>query len=435
MKSSIIILIIEFVILFLLMFPLIFTLIQIRINNSRVERSFNDISKLGYSIGIIAPIRKGKTRFMSGLVNCIESSFSSRIMQEMEECKTILHFLDFNFIDNYLFQNYSSLDRITFYDRKRIYYDLIKALNFPDGIYNDFINNKSLYQLFYKYVDDFYIINFRKCFVVAKNSLYSFITRSFCTYLLDETLDIKDVILNKCFYLERYLCVCYDEKSIDRGNLKSLEKTINRDKGRKELTALCGQIFEETTYFISVKQSAIDEEITERRLCVSNLELKESKITNNMYFILSFFKFNIAWLNITSFLKFKFSIKLKKKYGDFYTWINSGESKYRLKQLQYKHYIDYVRSQGVVNNLLFNYGRAEDVGKKEENLYEKMVFSFPLKICIGCYDTHEYKFLLDSLNTLSKYCFQDVPRINFFKTPEIKANMSKFLYERKNKTK
>ena len=130
-------------------------------------------------------------------------------------------------------------------------------------------------------------------------------------------------------------------------------------------------------------------------------------------------------------IKFKFSFKLKKKYGDYYTWINSGETKYRLKQLQYKHYIDYVKSQGVVNNLIYNYSRAEDVGKKEENLYEKMVFSFPLKICIGVYDTHEYKFVLEELSLMSKWCFQDVPRIAFFKTPEIKANMSKFLYERK----
>lgn len=419
------------ILLFIMMFPLIFTLIQIKVNNVRVQNAQADVSKLGFSIGIIAMIRKGKSSFMKGLVHCIESYFMMKIQEEMQECKTILHYLDFNYIDNYCYQEFSKLKSISFYDRKRVFFELIDYFNMPDGIYNDFINNKSLYKIFYRYIDDFYILNFRKCFVIAKNSMYSFITRNFCAYLLDETLDIKEVINNNCYYLERYLCVCYDEKSLDRGNLKSLLKTIERDKGRKELTALCGQIFEETTYFISIKQDSQDEEITERRLCVSNLLIKKRKITNNFYFILAFLRFKRFISLGLSNLHFRFSIRLKKKYGDVYTYNNSGESKYRLKELQCKHLIDYVRSQGVVHYLMHNYNSANDVGKKDVELYEEMKFLFPLKYCIGSYDTHEYSFLNEKLQSMSKYCFMDAPRVSFFKSPKIKIRMSHFLYERK----
>lgn len=422
--------VVESVIFLLFNIPILVSLIQIKINNKRVSRCIGDVSSLGQSISIIAPIRKGKTRFLNGLTNLYENNFLYRIIKEMEDCKRVFHFLDFNIIDNYLLSAYNQSDDLSFWYRKAVFENLISILKLNDGIYNDFINNKSIYQLFYRYCDDFYILYFRKCFVVSKNSMYSFVTKTFSKYLYDETLNINEVIENKCFYLERYLVVCYDEKSLDRGNILSNSK-VEKMRGRKELTALCGQIFEETTYFISVKQAADDEEISERRLIVSNLWLKDSVITNDLYFCVAPFMLLRRMLYLRYLIFYKLNIHYRIKYKGFDHYIASNRCKFRFKDLRLKHYIDYIRSQAVCNNLIYNYAFSADVGKKNEELYEEKVFAFPLKFCIGCYDTHEYRFLLDMLSKMSEVSFASVPRLGFFKTSQIKTTMSEFLRRKK----
>lgn len=411
--------------------PLIISLVQIKKNGYKVNHCMGDINSLGFSISVNGAIRVGKSSTVSGIVNIIENKMLCDIQNEMDKCKNIFHYLDFNFIDKFLKLEFSKYDKISFHNRKNVFDYLISYLKLKNGIYNDFINNKSLYELLYIYVDNFYILHFRKCFVIAKNAMYSFVTSSFCTYLLDETLELKEVYLKKCFYLERYIVCVYDEKSLSRGNLKSLLKTVDRDKGRKELTALCGQIFEETTFFISVKQVSSDEEVSERRLCVSNLLIKDRHITNNLYSaILPFLSFQKANYILTGIF---YWLTLKKfKYKNFKRYVESDKSKYRFRKLRLQHYIDYIRSLAVVNVLVYNYDNANDVGKKNDDLYKKMIFAFPINKCIGNYNTHDFSFLLEELSKMSNISFQDVPRVGFFKSKKIKKNMSNFLYERKN---
>ena len=49
-----------------------------------------------------------------------------------------------------------------------------------------------------------------------------------------------------------------------------------------------------------------------------------------------------------------------------------------------------------------NYFEAEDVGKKDRDLWDKVVFTFPKRYCYASVDTYEWKALATYYETLNR---------------------------------
>lgn len=382
---------------------------------------------LKYLISVFAKIRAGKTSFVNGVVLLKEKELEERCLKEMMDIIDFLPNVDFSVLnavldeicdnDDIFYKNWDKMTRNAFY-----------VCDIKDGVINDFINCKSIYELIHKYIECYYVITRRGVYVYSKNWRYSFNSNKPSVYLSDNTLNIKDVALNKEFYLRNWSIVIEDELSLSRGNILSNSK-IAKDTGKKELKALWGQIFEETVVYFSIKQRYEDEISSDRRLYTNYINLEDRKIYNDYTFFIKYFQFRKILIELKNKIKFFFKKKIRfKKYKEYINYESyriSIDSKIREKESIFNNAIRFFKSLAWVNIDITEYDRLEDIDKKELGTKHKL--TLPLRDTIGNYDTHDYKFIRDILNQLSNVLY--TKENSYFKSVETRINMSDFLFE------
>lgn len=427
-KNIINLILLALVIMIILIYLFIKTRKKISDNNYN-KTVFYVKYNLKYLISVFAKIRAGKTSFVNGVVGLKERELQEKCLNEMLEIIDFLPNVDFSVL-NAVLDEICDNDDIFYKNWDRMTRDAFYVCDLKDGVINDFINCKSIYEIMHKYIEDYYVITRRGIYVYSKSWRYSFNFNKSNEFLSDNTMNIKDVVLTNEFYLRNWSIVIEDEISLSRGNILSNSKTA-KDTGKKELKALWGQIFEETVVYFSIKQRYEDEISSDRRLYTNYLSLEDRKIYNDYNFFIKYFTLRKNIIEIKSKIAFFFKKKLRRKkykeYINYEAYRLSLESKIRQKESKFNNAIRFFKSLAWVNIELIEYNKMEDIDKKELGVKHKL--TLPLRDTIGNYDTHDYKFVRDILNQLSNVLY--TKNNSYFKDVDTRFKMGAFLFEHK----
>ncbi len=385
---------------------------------------------LGFLSSVFSEIRKGKSSFGNALINTKEMQLMQKCSNRMQEIQSYFPKVDFNTI-HAIIDSLGLNDELFYTNQNKITKNVINALGLDNTMYNDFINCKTLYEYIEEYIECYYVLYYRGIYVYSKTWRYSYITRLTSKYLSNETMEIKDIMINKEFYLRKYSIVFEDELSLTKGNILSHSK-IEKDKGRKEVKVLFGHIFQETVYYISIKQRSADEISNEKQLYTNYLYIKDRTIYNDYKLFFLFFNMRNAFLNFTYKMKYYVyyvcHLFRKKKCIDVYLL---DKTRYRKKKYYFDSCIRYFNSLSNVDIRVYDYDSYEDIGKENTptfKRYEEYLFTFDLRDTIGNYNTHEYKFILPILNALSNV--YDTAFNTGYKTKELMLEQALFVFDK-----
>lgn len=417
------------VVLILLYF---FIKIKIKVVDYHVDKTIDFINNdLKYLVSVFAKIRAGKTSFVNAIAHYKEEQLYKECMQFMFDTINLLPNTDFYNV-NLFICDYCSNDDSFYSNWEKIVLELINKYNIKDGIVNDFINCKSVYEVLVKYVECYYVCFYRGIYVYTKNWRYSFYSNTNSVYLDDEAMSIKETINNHNFNIRNWSIIIEDELSLIRGNILSNSKNA-KDNGKKEFKSLFGHIFEETVYYYSIKQRNDDEISSDRNLYTNYVCLENRKVINVYSLFIAFFDFKRRLLlfryKLYYLIKKFFNKKFEDKYCEFDAYIFSTECKFRKKSKRYDNAVRFFKSLGIVKVKLTEYERLSDVGKKDYGNIHYVYF--PLRYSIGNYDTHEYKFVRDMLYAISENC--NIEDNSYFKNDNIKNKMASFIYDHEEK--
>jgi hypothetical protein len=448
-------------ILILLWLPPIYKLISITYYQKKFERSQSISFNLGYLLSINGPIRIGKTSYQSGLKHIYEIEIQMMLQDLIEKTRKIFNKINFNELDSILDQEFSKLEpgtlsfnnQQTFDDLTNLivtHYDHHKYFNLRYSIIFNFTSNKKTYQYLEDYVFAYFVLNYRKNYVMSKTPFYSHVTGT-----MSYIYDIEQTKIHKAYELRNYAIYDYmieliDEASDEIGANKRFED-VKEEDGDKDYRRKFGQIHQERNRQITTKQDVKDEKKKLRSLTQSNLWLPERVeqrgtsrfIIKAIEFVLSIFYFfyNIIMVRIPFIFYFKTENKMIKivKYIFLIITIimtifnnnmmiilfliflkfNPGEEylsyyEYHYKRINIKRTIDrfvlhidwYLFSIGYNKYIVLNYYSEEDVKKRDPMCFEKLDFIIPIIYCFGTYDSWFYKTiqkeLLNESTTQSK---------------------------------
>lgn len=404
--------------------------VKFKMNKSENDkiRSYFNIANFGYMMSVFSKVRKGKSSTANGIINTKEIQLMQKAMDMINSVIDMFPNIDFTMV-NTLILSMNLNDEIFYSKQNEITLEIMKACKIENGLYNDFINCKTIEEWLEEYIEAFYVVNIRGIYVYSKTWRYSYITRLTSKFLTDNTMEIKNIMINKEFYLRKYSIVYEDEISLYKGNILS-HSNNEKNKGRKELKVLLGHIFKESVYYISVKQRSADEISNEKELYTNYLYIKDRKIRNDYNLIINFFEFKNELLTFVYTLLYRF-IRIFNRKLDFNTWVLSCKCKYRKKKYKNDVIIRYLRSLAIVDVLVYDYDTFNDIGK--ENLsnydrYKEYVLTFNLRDTIGNYDTHEFRIVYPILQTLSN--IYDIAFNGYYKNKELMFEQVLFLFEK-----
>lgn len=406
-------------------------------------------NSFGNNISIIAPIRKGKNVLFNQFMYALEKDFDVKIQKEIEAFETDFYWLDLKLLDRTIRSRFNEIIQktcdkdffpdgyISVQDRLELTDYCMMLLCQRDGIFNDYINNIPIKKRFYMYIDDIYIKDYRGFNVVSRTAVYSWTKHCFSKILDDDTIQIKCVNETHNFYLERYMIVFEDEKSLERGMQYSFNNDL-KDKGVKELKCIFGNAFGSTSYWFTLKQLAKDDVSNERNLSTNNILIKDTKTIGVLGNLLVYYRKKRSILDSVYRKKYNRKEKydflgtFKEKYPTYNDWIGEPSSEYRKMKYFYKRIEDFINSLGYLETTFLDYtNRIDLVGITENEVFcKEYIITFPLYVAWGVHDTNEWSCVVDELNSMSKTCAMAMQDNGFYKNGEIKKSQLKFLYER-----
>ena len=360
-------------------------------------RTKSAISSFEYVMSINGLMGKGKTSLSVGIITDLSELISFNIQTELD--KTRAELLQINFIEfDKCFEKYFE-DNIKLFDFKvfKLIDNFLTTANIKElGFFTDFLITESIYYKLVKYCIRYYILNIRGILVYSKGYLFNRTTSSNAYLLDDKGLEMVNALDNNNWQFELGTIYFDDELSITRGNRLSGSK-IYKSSGMTITLALIRNLSLGTTYRITTKQFAKNEEYQDRQLSGSSIIIDKVNTVCTTKWLRNFLlKLDDDYVKIlTGYLKiYCFLTNTGKSYID--EFFNSNKF-YR----KFHHYIiqkcNLLYSKGYNIYYIRNYFNVDDVGKennKQFNYYNPETLVFPLNYVYGNYDTHEYFYKL-----------------------------------------
>lgn len=411
---------------------LYFTILHI---NSLRKESSSFVEEKGVNISISGLMRSGKNTLANYIINEKEKINMNECYEKMNHIKVSLYYIDFNKINNIIDDYFEKNGVLSYKDLTLLVGKIFTDLKYANGLYNNYIGNYEIKDMMLDYCVCYYVLNIRGFNILSKTYMYSWNTGSVAHYLTDDTLNIKEVPITNNFYLEPYMILFQDEKSLTKGNIKSTNLK-EKDKGYKELCCLMGNAFKETLTSITLKQVANDDMAQDRRLYTDNILIMSNEKSNPYWdFCMPIIEKMIDKLdrkyqriyNKKIVIDDDFS-KAYPSYFDYIEDIDICDYKKNLSELEALK--DYVKSLGYITINTRNYKKSDDIGKNDESTFAEESYVMPIKLVWGNYDTHEYKIALDYLYKYSDKKAMNIKKNSFFKDNVDKDIMLKFLFDR-----
>ena len=323
------------IILFTVFFDLIYRFVILK----HFYNSYSWVcNKSNFLIAISGAIRKGKTTLMFGLAHLFSLKRRNDLYEKMLEIETIL--IDLNFTKvKFKFQNLLEENGFDYFKSLALFlsdYRINESsyfLNLNNFFYDHLKSTENL-----KLLVDYLYYLYHSLRVYYVNSNVQFFNQISSVYSLQydgEWIKLKntDEMKNHDFPLEEHSIFLYDEQLLDNKNDND-SKRRNEDNGSDIFYRLFGQIFRESSYFLTTLQNAkrwvkFEREIVQQhiyvndRLFINSYPVKQfllnlfERIIDFIYSVVSWFLLKIKKTRYIEenniFKKIKRRIKLANK--------------------------------------------------------------------------------------------------------------------------
>lgn len=346
-------------------------------------------ANLGYVINLSGKKGSGKTTTASGIVHYLIVYIQLSIQKRMDNIRKNLPKIDFNKLENEYLENFEKCE----FQPKIALKKTIETYSSP-LIFSDFLSIQKEDEMLETYLRFFYILNFRKRYVLSKTSFFDCINLESASLLDPSSLELNNLEQTQNYQVDIGMIFFNDENSNGSGNVNSNNKEVKRS-GRKEFRSLIRNAYEELSFEVSTKQVDIDEVAGERRQIDANLNIRKRKIIHEHFFFISLLKGAYRILIFPKKIIWLFAPEKEDEFKKKTGFLRNLENLIvRCENL--------IGSAGYIKVYCRNYFEAEDVGKKDRDLWDKVVFTFPKRYCYASVDTYEWKALATYYETLNR---------------------------------
>ncbi len=355
-------------------------------------------ASLGYVINLSGKKGSGKTTTAAAIIISLVSYIQSEIMRRMDNIRKNLPNIDFNQFENDYLENFEKCK----FKPKIALKKTVEEYSSP-LIFSDFLTIQKYDKLLEKYLRFFYILNFRKRFVISKTSFFDCENLESANLLDPSSLDLNRLEITNNYQVDIGMVIFNDENSNGSGNVNSNNKDVKKS-GRKEFRSLIRNAYEELNFEVSTKQVDVDEVAGERRQIDANLNIRKRKIINEHFFFSKVLKLVYRILILPRKIVWFFAPEkediFKKKTGFLRNLENLIT---RIENL--------ANASGYIKVYCRNYFESEDVGKKDRDLWDKVVLTFPKTYCYASVETHEWKALAEHYEKFNTNAIHDTTSI------------------------
>ena len=383
--------------LFLFDVYIIFWWGRFRTLKSKKNETMRTVSSLGHVIHINGKKGVGKTTSAAGLVMCLSEYLFNLMETRMNDIRVSLREINFNVVENKFDYYYNLLN-----DPGSSIEVILSDYNF-ETYYSDFLTIYDKKDMMNDYLIYYYVYKYRGIEVYSTGYLFNVITGKTSKYLDPTAMRIKDVIKVHNYQGGLFTIRFNDENNISNGNENSNNQKL-RTNGYKAYLALKRHEGKATCYDISPGQVATDVFKQERGQVDVNLQIYDRNDS-----IKDFKLFRSILLKIKDVLFIPISIGLKIKaffkrleYDDLLDEFSKKVGKWRNFDYKIMQLCKLLKRQGLVRVRCKGYYNPDDVGKKDDSLYDKYIFYFPIWYVYGNINTYEYSSVLKEISSMNE---------------------------------
>lgn len=348
------------------------------------EDTFYKVKSLGFLIGVSGEVGSFKTATVVGCSPYDSLNYIEEAKKKIEWIQTVVPYVDYNYVFKVIDLLYETSG-----SPRKVYEGALQDENIKKwfhGIYDDYVNKTPLPSLLRTLIDARCAL-LRNQFVGSNIRIFNPITQTFSFEFDYSNLEIKQEDSRENYLFPKYLTVIEDEALLSiYKNTNS--NTVVGDTGLDTALRLYRHLSKETSRLYSTAQviSRVSKIVRENSTdfihmmggeIIGSLKTKDRRLKRKEE-------------------KLREKI-LRKNLSDYPSrWKNR---QFRIHQKRKRIYAGcYLKTYGI------HYTVLEDVGRKIENCQgfaEEIEFVFPLTWVFGCYDTHEFSIVDETLEKIS----------------------------------
>lgn len=341
-------------------------------------------ANLGYVINLSGKKGIGKTTTAAGITNYLIKYIQAKMMKEMDNIRKSLAEIDFNILEN---KFTDELEKSNF-DEDLAFKKVLDDYSF-NSLYTDNFHVFNKKEMLKDYLKRYWILNFRQRYVLSKTYFFDCVDGQNALQLDPSSLELLKVEERRNYQFDIANIVFEDEKQFGSGNVLSNNKEV-KTSGKKEHRALIRNAYEGSSFEVTTKQYDNDEIKLERKQIDASINIRSRKEINYS-------------LGLIKILKFMYNLKLFP-YKIIYFFHNYDERLDELKKRfnslrRLEKLIDdlekIIKAEGYIIVYARSYFDPDDVGKQNDELYEKIKLIFEKEYCYSSVYTHEWKAIAD----------------------------------------
>lgn len=372
---------------FILVLKMTMHLMKLLDSYNQFQRMPEVCGHLGHVINVSGKKKGiGKTTTAGGIIISLIIYIQGELMSRMDNIRKSLP--EVNFVD--VEQNFVDILEYYEYESKMAIDELMQTFDFQT-YWTDNLHIYPKEDLMFKYLTYFDILNFRQDYVLSKTYFYDVINKQNSKQLDPSSLELRNVEMRRNYQVKKATVLFDDEKSTGAGNVLSNNKKV-KTSGVKDFRALIRNAYEGLNFEVSTKQIDKDEVKLEREQIDSNVNIMNRRIVEQSFALTKFLKviYHILFFprKLLYSLMFWKTDELIDKFKKRNNFLRKFESFiFDLENI--------ISSKGYVIIYVRNYFSADDVGKDNKNLYDRVKFVFPKAYCYASVDTYEWRGLAD----------------------------------------
>ena len=372
------------VILFIIVLKITIHLLQLLDSAHKCDVMPYVCGNLGYVINISGRKKGiGKTTTASGIINYLIQYLQMKMFSDLENIRKSLPEVNFVILEAAFLESLQETNSIS-----ESIHNVLSHYKFKT-FYTDNLHIRLKKDMLQDYLKRFYILNMRRKYVYSKTYFYDVIGSENALQLDPSSLELRRVEINNNYQGRLATIYFDDEKSTDSGNVHSNNKSVKLS-GKKDFRGLIRNAYEGLAFEITTKQIDKDEVKLERDQIDANLNIRNRKEINHSFLLTKILKIIYKIMFFPKQVIYFFHFKNGRMLMDYYKKSNNFLRKfesfiYDLEKI--------IASKGYIVVYARNYYNADDVGKQDKELYEKVKLIFPKTYCYASVDTHEWKEL------------------------------------------
>ena len=386
------------VILFITILKITIHLLQLLDSAHKCEMMPYVCGNLGYVINISGRKKGiGKSTTAAAIINYLIQYLQIKMFRDLDNIRKSLPEVNFVILETAFLESFQKTNSVS-----ESIGNVLSHYHFKT-FYTDNLHIRLKRDMLKDYLKRFYILNIRRKYVYSKTYFYDVVGGENALQLDPSSLELRSVEV-KNNYQGRLASIYFDdEKSTDSGNVHSNNKSVKLS-GKKDFRGLIRNAYEGLAFEITTKQIDKDEVKLERDQIDANLNIRNRKEINHSFLLTKILKIIYNIMIFPKKVIYFFHFKNGRMLMDYYKKSNNFLRKFESFVYDLENII---ASKGYIIVYARNYYNADDVGKQDKELYEKVKLIFPKTYSYASVDTHEWKALATHYEQFSNLAIQE----------------------------